>query len=445
MKILSFTAGAARMYCGSCLRDNALAAELKRQGHDVILLPLYTPTRTDETNVSDSRVFLNGIAVCLEQESPFFRKGRNLLDRLWDAPWMLKLASRTSIRVDPHLLGAMTVSMLRGEDGYQHKEIRKLTDWLHAEPAPDISVLPNSLLIGLAAPIAAALRRPVCCTLQGEEWFLDQLPEPHHSQAIELMRARVSDVDGFLAVSEYAARYWVRKLEIPERKMHVVPLGVSLEGFDAAPRPPSDRFTIGYLARIAPEKGLETLAEAYILLRRSMGTGRASLQAAGYLAPEHKGYLRKVELRLQEAGLLHEFEYRGAVDRTEKIRFLKGLNVLSVPCAYDEPKGLFLLEAMAAGVPVAQPPFGAFPEIIERTRGGVLARSGDPADLADAFRQLWKAPEFAAELGRAGAQGVLSNYSVTLMAKRALDAYRNVCAASATWDGACQRNEIRRA
>ena len=45
MKILAFTAGAARMYCGSCLRDNALAAELKRQGHDVILLPIYTPTR----------------------------------------------------------------------------------------------------------------------------------------------------------------------------------------------------------------------------------------------------------------------------------------------------------------------------------------------------------------------------------------------------------------
>ncbi len=58
----------------------------------------------------------------------------------------------------------MTVSMLRGEDGYQYKEARKLTDWLRAEPAPDIAVLPNSLLIGLADPIAAALRRPVCCT-----------------------------------------------------------------------------------------------------------------------------------------------------------------------------------------------------------------------------------------------------------------------------------------
>ena len=127
MKILAFTAGAARMYCGSCLRDNALAAELMRQGHDVILLPLYTPTRTDEANVSDSRVFMNGITVYLEQQSAFFRKTRWLLDRLWDAPWLMRLAAKSSIAVDPRVLGEMTVSMLRGEDGYQRKDIAKLT------------------------------------------------------------------------------------------------------------------------------------------------------------------------------------------------------------------------------------------------------------------------------------------------------------------------------
>ena len=98
MKILAFTAGAARMYCGSCLRDNALAAELKRQGHDVILLPIYTPTRTDEANVSDARVFMNGITVCLEQQSAFFRKTRWLLDRLWDAPWVMRLAAKRRLR-----------------------------------------------------------------------------------------------------------------------------------------------------------------------------------------------------------------------------------------------------------------------------------------------------------------------------------------------------------
>jgi hypothetical protein len=126
------------MYCGSCLRDNALAAELKRQGHDITLLPLYTPTRTDEANVSEPKVFLNGISVCLDQEAAFFRGSHKLLDRLRNAPWMLKLASRTSIRVDPHRLGAMTVSMLRGEEGHQRKEIRQLTAWLLSAAPPDI-------------------------------------------------------------------------------------------------------------------------------------------------------------------------------------------------------------------------------------------------------------------------------------------------------------------
>src|SRR5207244_4438398 len=60
-----------------------------------------------------------------------------------------------------------TVSMLRGEQGFQRKEIRKLTSWLRSEAPPDIVTLPNSLLIGLARPIREAVGRPICCTLQG--------------------------------------------------------------------------------------------------------------------------------------------------------------------------------------------------------------------------------------------------------------------------------------
>jgi glycosyltransferase involved in cell wall biosynthesis len=419
------------MYCGSCLRDNTLAAEIRRQGHDIILQPLYTPTRSDEANVSEPRVFLNGIAVCLEQEAAFFRKEHTLLDRLWDSTWMLKLASQTSIQVDPHRLGAMTVSMLRGQEGNQLKEIRKLTEWLRTEAPPDVAVLPNSLLIGLAAPIRDALGRPVCCTLQGEELFLDQLSEQHRAEAIELIRTKAADVEGFIAVSEYSARYWVRELQLPESRMHVVPLGISLEGFDPAPRTNSGRFTVGFLARIAPEKGLHKLAEAYMQLRRRADFGPASLRVAGYLAPEHKAYLRGVERSLAAAGLSHEFSYDGVLDRAGKIEFLRSLHVFSVPCTYDEPKGISLLEAMAAGVPVVQPRRGSFPEIIAKTGGGVLVRSDDAADLADAIYKLRKAPEMAVDLGNAGARGVREHYGAACMATRALDVYRAIAARQA--------------
>ena len=434
MKILAFTAGAARMYCGSCLRDNALAAELKRQGHDVILLPLYTPIRADEPDVSDSRVFLNGISVCLDQQAAFFRKDHAILDRLWNAPWMLKLASRTSITVDPGVLGEMTVSMLRGADGLQAKEIRKLTAWLREEAQPDVVTLPNSLLIGLAKPIREAVGRPVCCTLQGEELFLSQLREPYRTESLELIRAHANDVDGFAAVSNYSAGYWRRELGIPEEKMHVIPLGINLEGYsERAPAGASDdaagrSFKVGYFARVAPEKGLRLLAEAYIRLRRETDF-RGCLEAAGYLAREHRPYLRGVERMLDEAGFAGEFRYRGELDRAQKIAFLESLDILSVPSTYDEPKGIFLLEAMAAGAAVVQPRRGAFPEILENAGGGILVEPDDAAKLAEGIYSLWKRPEQAAELGRCGARGVRERWSVRHMAEHALRAYESIVAA----------------
>jgi glycosyltransferase involved in cell wall biosynthesis len=430
MKILAFAAGAGRMYCGSCLRDNTLAAELKRQGHDVLLVPLYTPARTDEPNVSHPRVFLNGISVCLAQESAFFRKTHRLLDSLWDAPWMLKLASRTSIRVNPRLLGEMTVSVLRGEEGFQRKEIQRLTAWLGCEEPPDIVTLPNSLLIGLARPIREAVKRPLCCTLQGEDLFLSQLPEQYQTQALELMRAKAGDVDGFAAVSEFCADYWLRRLGIPERKMHVVPLGINLEGYDPGQRVHERPFTVGYLARVAPEKGLHVLAESYLRLRRDTDFGGAAIEAAGYLAPEHRDYLRRIERRMKEAGLAHEFCYRGPLDRARKIEFLRNLDVLSVPATYDEPKGISLLEAMACGVPVVEPRRGAFPEILERTGGGIMVEPDDPASLADGIYRLWKDPGLAADLGRKGAQGVREHYSAARMAARAVEAYQSIAGAA---------------
>jgi glycosyltransferase involved in cell wall biosynthesis len=431
MKILAFTAGAAQMYCGSCIRDNALAAELKSQGHDIILQPIYTPTLTDESNVAAHKVFFGGISVYLEQHMGLFRSTPWLFDKLWDSEWALKLAARRSLPVNPRLLGELTVSMLRGEDGLQRKEIRKLAAWLRSEPAPDIVTLPNSLLISLAQPIRQALSRPVCCTLQGEDLFLSQLPEPYRTQSLDLIRANIEHVDGFAAVSQYYAGFMCRYLNIPERKMHVVPLGVNLKGFDATLRLNSNCFTVGYFARVAPEKGLHLLVEAYVKLRRETEFSGATLEVAGYLAPEHREYLRGIERSMKDAGFDHEFRYRGALDRPHKIDFLRNLDILCVPATYDEPKGMFLLEAMANGVPVVQPRRGAFPEILEKTRGGILVEPDDAASLAQGIFSLWKDPALVAELAKRGVEGVREHYSAARMAARALEVYGTIAAARA--------------
>jgi glycosyltransferase involved in cell wall biosynthesis len=428
VKILYLTGGAGQMYCGSCLRDNALAAELIARGHDITLLPIYTPTLTDEPNVSNGKVFFGGISVYLEQYVPLFRNSPRWIDRLLDSKSMLQLASRRSISTSPKMLGELTVSMLKGEDGFQQKEVAKLLEWAKHEAPPDLVSLPYSLLLGLAKPIKEALGRPICCTLQGEDLFLEGLHEPYRSEAMGLIRAQIKYVDAFISVSDYYAEFMPGYLEVPPEKIRVVPLGINLQGYESRPAERSGPFTVGFFARIAPEKGLHVLAEAYCMLRTSGELPKARLEAAGYMAPEHRQYLADIENKIAAAGLSDEFHYRGVLDRDQKIVFLRQLDVLSVPATYDEPKGMFLLEAMACGVPVVQPRRGAFTEIVERTGGGLLVEKDDLQSLGEGILRIFRDPKLGHKLGQQGLRQVYDHYSVSSMADRALEAYQSVLA-----------------
>ena len=425
MKILSITAGAAGMYCGSCFRDNALAAELIARGHDVSLVPVYTPTLTDEPNVSRRRVLFGGISVYLQQHAALFRTMPRLFDRLWDAPWVIRAFADRSVSTDPHVLGDLTISMLQGRDGVLRREFDKLIEWIRDEPAPDVVNLPNSLLLALAGPLREALGRPVCCTLQGEELFLNGLDPAYRERALALIRGQVGHVDRFVAVSEYCAEHMAELLGIGAARMRVVPLGIDMTGYTRR-APGGDRFTIGYFARLAPEKGLHVLADAYVRFRRRIGDAPVALEAAGYLSPAHRPYLDGVRRTLDRAGLGGEFAYRGALDRAGKLAFLRQLDLLSVPATYDEPKGMFLLEAMASGVPVVQPRRGAFVEIVTRTGGGLLVQPDEPDKLANAFYELWRDRAAAAALGRLAFDGVRAHYTLAASADRLLDVYRGL-------------------
>jgi glycosyltransferase involved in cell wall biosynthesis len=427
MKLLYLTAGAAGMYCGSCLRDNALAAELMRQGHEVTLVPLYTPLRTDEPGVSIEKIFFGGISVYLEQHSALFRKTPAWMDRLWDSTLAIRLATKRSITVAPQQLGELTISVLRGADGNQRKELSKLLDWMRHQDAPDVVTLQNSMLIGLAEPIRQTLRRPLVCTLQGEELFLDNLPEPYRSEALELIRRSVAHVDSFIAVSDFSADHMAQYLSIPRDKIQVVPLGISFDGFaERNNEHAAEPFIIGYLGRMAPEKGLHLLAEAYKLFRERSDVSNVRLEAAGWIGEEGKIYLRKIEEQMRAWGLADEFHYHGTLDRQGKLDFLRRVNVFSMPATYAEPKGLTLLEAMASGAPVVQPRHGSFPEIIARTGGGILVEPNDAASLAAGIHSLYRNSELATDLGRAGAAGVRAHYGVARMAERTVEVYSSL-------------------
>ncbi len=422
MRILSITAGAAGMYCGSCARDNALAVELLARGHDVTLIPLYTPTTTDEENVARPRVLFGGISIYLQQYLPFFRWTPRFLDRLWDSPGVIRAFATRSLSTDPSQLGDLMISMLEGHHGVLRKEFDKLLDWLADEPTPDVINLPNSLLVGLAGPLRERLQRPVCCTLQGEDFFIEGLIEPYRTKALDSIRRQAANVDHFVAVSEYYVPVMSRLLQVPPSRISVVPLGINLSGYTER-QPVDEVFRVGYFARIAPEKGLHLLGEAYRLFRRRTASAPVRLEAAGYLAHAHKPYLDGIVRAMEKAGLGLEFKYHGAVDRTGKLAFLRSLDVLSVPATYDEPKGVFLLEALACGVPVVQPRRGAFTEVVEKTGGGVLVAPDDASALADGLFELWKDRSLARRLGRNGFDNSRAYYSVARSADQMMAVY----------------------
>ena len=391
-------------------------------GHDVTLMPLYTPTLTDEANVSGDKIFFGGISVYLEQNWALFRKTPWLLDRLWDSKFALKAAAKSTIPVDPHFLGAMTVSMLEVENGRLKKELRKMLHWLESEPRPDVVNLPYTLLIGLAEPLKKALGAPVCCTLQGEDLFLEGLKEPYRTRALDLIRKNIPHVDCFLAVSDYYAEFMCRYLGIPEHKMEIARLGVNTDGYRTELPPPKaadSEIRIGYFARIAPEKGLHVLAEAYRIVR--LEEPNCVLEAAGYMAGEHRAYLDGIERQMRDWDL--PFHYHGVLDREQKIAYLESLDILSTPTVYADPKGIFVLEAMAAGVPFVQPHHGSFREIAERTGGGILVEPGNPRCLADGLLTLIRDRELREGLARKAHAGVREHYTVEQMAEQTIAAF----------------------
>ena len=204
-----------------------------------------------------------------------------------------------------------------------------------------------------------------------------------------------------------------------------MPLGINLDGHKAAFSRGSI-FKVGYLARIAPEKGLHNLCDAYRVLREKKELGPASLEVAGYMADEHKPYLEGLRKKMRKWGLGDEFHYHGSLDREQKLDFLQHLDVMSVPADYVEQKGISVLEAMANGVPVVQPSHGAYPEMIEKTGGGILVKPGDARALASAIERIWSDLDYARELSRKAAAGVREHYSVGREAKTVLEAYSSI-------------------
>jgi len=421
MRIVQLVAGAGGMYCGSCMRDNRLAAVMLAQGRDVVLLPLYTPIRTDERDVSATPVYYGGIGVYLRQKFAFYRRLPALFDRLVNLPVFLRAAARVSVRTSPDDLGALTVSVLEGSHGTQKRELSDLINALR-EIRPNLIHLPNLMFVGIAASLKKAFDVPILCSLAGEDIFMDALPEPFRARAFDLVRRGADDIDGFIAPSHYYADHSARHFGLPADRVHFVPMGIHVEDFEPRANPPDRPFVIGFLARICPEKGLAPLCDAFVRVRQA---GRdCRLRVAGYLGANERPYLQRIREVMVKRGCSDVFEYVGEVSRQEKLNFLRSLHVLSVPTPYVESKGFYVLEAMAAGVPVVQPAHGSFPELIESTGGGLLYDPHDPSALAACLTRLMDDSAEREELAYRGREGVRAQFTDIGMAEKTYGLYK---------------------
>lgn len=420
MRVMLLTPGTGHFYCGSCLRDDMLGRALHLLGHEVSAVPLYLPMQLEREQPEQS-VHMGGINVYLQQQTRWARYLPRFLANWLDHPGLLRWASRRGNMTDAKELGPMTVSILRGECGRQALEIDKLVAWIQTQPRPDVVIISNAMLMGIVRRLRAALTAPIVVTLQGETPFLDMLHEQHAQQAWQALRERAGEVDALIAVSQTYADEMQQRLQASTDRLHVVHNGMDLEGLarpdstlDAHKQQPK---TIGYLARMCSDKGLDTLVDAFLLLKQRGTIDGLRMRIAGVQLAEDRSYVRELQQRIEDQGCSDDVDFLPNIDRATKLAFLHSLSVMSVPARYQESFGLYLLEAMAAGVPVVQPRHAAFPEILAATGGGILCEPDSSAALADGLAQVLQDEDLAQQLSTQAQHAVRDKFTAEHMAQ----------------------------
>ncbi|MDA1233074.1 MAG: glycosyltransferase family 4 protein, partial [Planctomycetota bacterium] len=367
------------------------------------LLPTYSPIRVDETDESVSRVFLGGINVYLDSRLPGWRLLPGIFKRWLDHPSIVRALSKGSSSTDASQLGDLTIDLLRGSNGPQKAEITELINFLCDELQPDVVLFSNALLSGIVPELKSRFPGRIACLLQGDDIFLDALPEPWKSQARQFVSQNATGFDRLFTHSQYYSEYMQRYLNLPAAQFRTIPLTIDADSHrmnhelhvnTASGRNESnagsvdfERTTIGYFARICPEKGafhFLNAAEDVVSLGAEF-----DFVIAGFLPALHQRQFEKRLRAVQKHVGKTRVRWEGSpADRDEKFRILRSFNWLCVPTEYREPKGLYVLEAALVGVPSLLPDHGAFPERIADLRLGHLYAAGSRQALTDAILNL---------------------------------------------------------
>lgn len=398
------------------MRDNALANALIKAGHEAELLPMYLPLTLDEASEgldSESPVFFGGINIYLQQKFSLFRHSPQWMDRLLNKPGLLRSAAKRSHMTSAHDHGQMTFEMLRLDGQVFEKELQKLYSWINDHGRPDVICLSTALQAGFAREVKKQWDIPVICYFQGEDSFLDSLPDEYRERCWNLMAERCRDADLLLAPSQFYGRLMEKRLGLVEGVIQTQYNGINLDGYRE--KRVSETPIIGYLARMCAVKGLPFLVDAFIHLRTQLGHDNCQLKIAGAMTPGDVPLVEALKKKLADSGLSEAVEWLPNISREDKQAFLSRLSLFTVPVEYEEAFGLYVIEAMAASIAVVQPNRSAFPELVDSTGGGVCIEMETPASLALAWQELLESPDRLKELGERGRLGVQKLYSMEAM------------------------------
>ena len=411
-------------YCENCVRDNAVVRALLGAGEEVVAIPMYLPQVLERVDaIANAPVFYGGINAYLQQSSGFFRKTPRWIDRLLDSRFLLRLAAKRAGSVRARGLGELTLSVMKGEEGKQVKELKRLLRWLESVERPDVVHLSTPLLLGIGIAIKKKFGTPLVCTMQDEDVWLDAMEEPSRTQCWQTMAEGARQVDAFIAVSRYFGELMRERMRINPERLHVVAIGVDPGD---SPRPPADPPALGYLARMSQGMGLGILADAFLRLKKSGKYPSLRLHLSGGQTADDDLFLAELRRTFAAEGVAGDVRFFDQFDPTARRRFFESLSILSVPTPSGVAFGTYILEALACGVPVAEPRLGSYPELLEATGGGLIYEPNDGATLARVLGEMLDDPARRAELGRRGRESVVRSFGLDTMARNMMEIYRGV-------------------
>jgi glycosyltransferase involved in cell wall biosynthesis len=392
-----------------------LRAIRKVPGTKASAIPLYLPP--DESTVEsglDKNVFFGAISMYLREKVPFLKNMPVFLDKIFDSAPMLKMAARKAGTTNPEGLEDMTLNMIKGENAFPEKELQRLVDYLSKDGKPDIIHLSNALIIGLARQLKAKMNVKIVCSLLNEDDWIDEMAEPYQSNAWTLIAREAHNVDAFLTPSNYYKELFISKTGISGNNINVVPLGfdpdLTIEKKDYFP-------AIGYYCRINSQNGIDKLVDAFIELKKGNHFPGLTLHISGGYTADNKPLIVEQIRKIKENGMKSFVRIYPEFLGESKKDFFSNIDVMSVPVRKYDGYGLYLLEANLHGVPVVQPATGAFPEIVERSGGGITYSPDTVSELAESLLKVLKDNELRLKLGKSGKENVLAKLSLAKMSE----------------------------